>query len=123
MEDTRAQLRQLLKAFQDANDPVLMKEFREAFGASGATQKPVRNRRRTTSEQARNIVMAGGEAIYDEERLPVPPEHVVEAGQAAIDLWHDGWRRGFQPGELGGFNDDMLQDLQPDSAVEAIPGR
>lgn len=82
--------------------------FSDALGTARVTQAPTRARHRTTTEDARSIVLSGGDFIGDPDFLPVPPEHIATAGQGAVDEYHRRWREGFQRGESGGFTDEIL---------------
>ena len=74
--------------------PEQKKEFVEAVGLSPSIGKPTTRRKRITNEEIKNMALATGGAAHPDDFLPIPPEHVTEKGQRAIDAWHQQWLDG-----------------------------
>jgi hypothetical protein len=102
--------------------PAVQKDFREALGASGSTQHR-RGKRRLRNEDVKNTVLSGGEAIHGPDFRPVPPQHVVDAGPEAEQIFVNTWEEGLQIGEQGGFSSELIEHLTSESESGAIPGR
>ena len=108
----KAVLRTVIDAVKSVNDPAINAELREALGASGATKRR-KNNRKTTNDDASRLVASSGEVVNDEDFLPVPPDHVVNAGNEAVSKYHEMWASGYQVGETHGFNEEMIDSLMP----------
>jgi hypothetical protein len=99
-------------------DPAFKRMVSDTLGTSMATQQAKPRTKRSTTEDAHNFVLAAGENVHrDPNFKPRPPEHILEAGDYAIELFHQTWEDGFQRGEIGGFNDDMITNVTPELGV------
>jgi len=118
--ERKDQMKAFIQELKTMNDPALQRDFREAIGATGATQHR-RGKRRLRNEDVKNTVLSGGEAIHGADFRPVPPQHVVDAGPEAEQIFISTWEEGLQVGEQGGFSSESIEHLTSESG--AIPGR
>jgi len=83
-------IRDALKGATEADK----RDFAEAVGLSPAIGKPKLRKKRVSNEDIHNMAMATGGASHAEDFLPIPPEHIMELGEAHVNAWHQEWLDG-----------------------------
>lgn len=85
----------LVEATKSMNDSDKRK-LRDALEVGKAVKQV---KRKNPPQATQNMVRAFGDVVReDPDFLPVPPDPVVEAGQAAIDRWHERWENNISGG-------------------------